>query len=40
LDEDEVLLKNYRGDLYSYRNVPPAAPAEERRQAANDNGNG
>jgi len=33
LREDEVLLKNYRGDLYSYRNVPPAMPAEERRQA-------
>jgi hypothetical protein len=30
-----VLLKNYRGELYSYRNVPPAMPAEERRQAVN-----
>ena len=33
LGENEVLLKNYRGDLYSYRNVPPAMPAEERRRA-------
>ena len=40
LGEDEVLLKNYRGELYSYRNVSPAAPAEERRQAANDDGSG
>jgi len=32
LGEDEVLLKNYRGDHYSYRNVPPAMPAEARRQ--------
>jgi lysine 2,3-aminomutase len=38
LTEDEVRLKNYRGELYSYRNVPPAAPAEERRQAANSDG--
>ena len=38
LGEDEVLLKNYRGELYSYRNVPPAAPAEERRQAVNSEG--
>jgi len=32
LGEDQVLLRNYRGDLYSYRNVPPAAPVEKRRQ--------
>jgi len=29
LGADEVLLKNYRGDLYSYRNVPPPRPAEK-----------
>lgn len=38
LGDDEVLLKNYRGDLYSYRNVPPAPPVEEKRQAVNSNG--
>ena len=35
LTEEEVRLKNYRGDLYSYRNAAPAAPTEERRQVAN-----
>ena len=40
LGEDEVLLKNYRGELYSYCNVPPAVPAEERRQAVNSGGQG
>lgn len=37
LNAEEVRLKNYRGELYSYRNVPPVAPAEERRQVVNDN---
>jgi lysine 2,3-aminomutase len=38
LTEDEVRLKNYRGELYSYRNVPPATLGEERRQAVNSDG--
>ncbi|NJC87213.1 MAG: KamA family radical SAM protein [Desulfuromonas sp.] len=38
LTEDEVRLKNYRGDLYSYRNVPSAAPVEKKRKAANSDG--
>lgn len=36
LTEEDVRLKNYRGDLYSYRNALPPAPAEERKQAVND----
>ena len=40
LERTEVLLKNYRGELYSYCNVPPAVPAEERRQAVNSGGQG
>jgi lysine 2,3-aminomutase len=38
LSGDEVRLKNYRGELYSYRNAAPAEPAEKQRQAANDDG--
>jgi lysine 2,3-aminomutase len=40
LNDEEVRLKNYRGELYSYRNVPPAMPAEERRQAVNSESDG
>jgi lysine 2,3-aminomutase len=32
MGEEEVRLKNYRGDLYSYRNAAPKAPAEERQE--------
>ncbi len=40
IEDEEVLLKNYRGDLYSYRNAAPAAPVEQARQAANSDGKG
>lgn len=37
---DEVVLRNYRGDLCRYLNAPPAAPAEGQRQVVNDTGVG
>ena len=39
LTEDEVRLKNYRGDLYSYRNAAPKAPEEELREVVHGDGN-
>jgi lysine 2,3-aminomutase len=33
LGEDEVLLRNYRGNLYSYRNAAPPMPVTYRRLA-------
>jgi len=38
LDDHQAVLKNYRGELYSYRNVPPAAPAATPCRAVNSDG--
>jgi len=36
---EEVVLKNYLGESYSYRNVPQPVPTEEPRRVANAGGN-
>jgi len=38
LDDHQAVLKNYQGELYSYRNVPPTAPAETPCRAVNSDG--
>lgn len=38
MGEDEVRLKNYRGDLYSYRNAGPKELVEEERKVVHGDG--